>query len=126
MSEIPVEEVPARAASVNPLAAPVDSQWERFTSRLPIVRGRLVGSTAGLLGVLLALPMLFLPTHSISVDAEPGESAVLSFWSWGRIADATPHIQEPLAFNNNMQLVFFIVSLVIGIAACLVYALRTT
>jgi hypothetical protein len=108
----------------NPLDTPVSSAGNRFTERVPVVPGRLVGSVAGLLGVALAAPLVFLPTRSIILATEPGASAQLTFWSWGRIADVTTTLQEPLAFDNNVQLVFFIVSLVIGVAGCLVYAFR--
>jgi hypothetical protein len=82
---------------------------------------------AGLAGVVLALPLVVLPTHTLVLPTDQSEPSVatrLSFWSWGRIADTTPGAVEPLSFNNPVQLVFFLVSLVICVAACAAFALR--
>jgi hypothetical protein len=130
MSETPVAKVPedGRQGHVNPLEAPVDSPWRRVASRVPILDGRLVGTAAGLLGIALAVPLTFLPTHSIGMDPEQTDPDSvpfrLSFWSWGRVAETTPGVETPLSFNNMVMLFFLIGSLLVGAAACLLYAFR--
>ena len=115
----------------DPLDAPVDSPWQSFTARLPVVRGRLVGAGAGLVGVLLAVPLVFLPTHSISqVQDVSGANAAetthfqQSLWSWGRVAETTPNIDPQFDFSNYPALLYFLLVLVLAAAACLLYAFR--
>lgn len=112
----------------NLLAEPVVSPWRELRSRIPVLRGRLVGTVAGLVGIALAVPLIFLPLYSVSVPGgSPGSNFPQfqqSFWSWGRIADTTPGVGPQFDYRNDAALVFFVASLVVGVVACVLYAVR--
>ncbi len=112
----------------NLLAEPVVSPWRELRNRIPVLRGRLVGTVAGLVGIALAVPLIFLPLYSVSVPGgSPGSNFPQfqqSFWSWGRIADTTPGVGPQFDYRNDAALVFFVVSLVVGVVACVLYAVR--
>jgi hypothetical protein len=113
----------------SPLDQPVEAPWRGLRSRIPVLRGRLVGTVAGLVGVALAVPLVFLPTYSVSVPQglTPGSNFPQfqqSFWSWGRIADTTPGVESQFDYWNKASLALLVGSLVVGLAACVVYAVR--
>ena len=94
-----------------------------------VVAGRLTAALVGLLGVLLALPTLVLPTHAIlqkpPESAEPDASPFrLSVWSWGHVADTTANTDGQVDVGNTTGLVILVVALAAGLAGVLAYAFR--
>jgi hypothetical protein len=112
------------------LSAPVDTAWRRLRSRVPVVRGRLVGTVLVLAGVLCAAPTAIWPTHTISYLPLPdvgGSAPVqeIAFWSWGRIANIGVDAGENrLDLGNPAGLLLLGVALLVGVAAGACYALR--
>ena len=97
--------------------------------RKHVVPGRLTAALVGLLGVLLALPTLVLPTHVvIQKPPEPAQPDVplfrLSVWSWGRVADATVSADGQVDAGNTTGLVLLVLALAAGLAGVVAYALR--
>lgn len=100
----------------------------RAVLRERVVRGRLVGSVAGLLGVLLAAPMLVLPTHTIGIDPAQVQGGAppfqQSFWSWGRVADTTPNAEAHFDVGNTVGVALLALALLAGLCGALAYAFR--
>ena len=96
--------------------------------RKRVVPGRLTAALVGLLGVLLALPTLVLPTHAVIQRSEPAQPDAprfrLSVWSWGRVADTTVNADGQIDGGNTAGLVLLAVALVVGLAGVVAYALR--
>lgn len=97
--------------------------------RKHVVPGRLTAALVGLLGVLLALPTLVLPTHAIlqkpPETAEPDASPFrLSVWSWGHVADTTANADGQVDVGNTTGLVLLVVALAAGLAGVVACALR--
>ncbi|MBW8729691.1 MAG: hypothetical protein JF622_01540 [Terrabacter sp.] len=97
--------------------------------RTHVVAGRLAAALVGLVGVLLAFPMLVLPTHAILQKppdtAEPDTPPFrLSAWSWGHIADTTASTDGQIDVGNTTGLVILVVALAAGLAGVVAYAFR--
>ena len=93
-----------------------------------LVRGRLVATATALLGLLLAVPLVFWPTHTMSVvslgtPVSPPDFRQ-SYWSWGRYVDTTIAGEPQFDYANHVALAFFLLALVVGVGATVAYALR--
>jgi hypothetical protein len=97
--------------------------------RTRLVAGRLTAGLVGLVGVLLAVPTVVLPTHAIlqkpPAPLEPdGSPFRLSVWSWGRIADTTANTDGQIDVGNTTGLLILAVALAVGLAGVAAYAFR--
>ncbi|WP_020143782.1 hypothetical protein [Terracoccus sp. 273MFTsu3.1] len=97
--------------------------------RTHLVAGRLTAALVGLVGVLLAFPMLALPTHAIlqkpPYAADPDASPFrLSVWSWGHVADTTGNTDGQIDVGSPTGLFIFVVALAVGLAGVVAYAFR--
>ncbi|MBC9819808.1 hypothetical protein [Terrabacter sp. MAHUQ-38] len=112
------------------LSAPIDTAWRRLQARVPVVRGRVVGTALALAAVLCAAPTTIWPTHTISYLPLPdmgGSAPVqqIAFWSWGRIANiGVGADDDPLDLGNPAGLLLLSVALLVGVVAGACYALR--
>ena len=95
----------------------------RVLLRRHVVQGRLVGSVLGVLGVLLATPMLVLPTHTVGLETIESGATLFqqSLWSWGRVADTTPYAEPQFDFGNTVGLMLFALALAAGLGGSLAY-----
>lgn len=120
----------APGAGGTALSAPVDTAWRRLEARVPVVRGRLVGTALLLVGLLCAAPTTIWPTHTISYLPLPetsGSAPVqqIAFWSWGRIANVgVGAAEDRLDLGNPAGLALLSAALLAGVAAVACYALR--
>ncbi|MER7072680.1 hypothetical protein [Terrabacter sp. NPDC000476] len=93
-----------------------------------VVPGRLVGALVGLAGVLAAVPTVVLPTQAITNNpaGDAGSFTVpdfeQSYWSWGRVADTTPGLEDAVTIGNVGGLVVLVLALAAGLAGAAAYA----
>lgn len=95
-----------------------------------VVPGRLVGALVGLAGVLAAVPTVVLPTQAITNNpaGDAGSFTVpdfeQSYWSWGRVADTTPGLEDAFTIGNTGGLLVLLLALAAGLAGAAAYAFR--
>ncbi|GAA5029750.1 hypothetical protein GCM10023258_26410 [Terrabacter aeriphilus] len=95
-----------------------------------VVPGRLAAALVGLVGVLAALPTVVLPTQAITNNpaADAGSFTVPDteqlYWSWGRVVDATPGLEDTVTIGDAGGLVALALALAAGLAGAAAYAFR--
>jgi hypothetical protein len=96
-----------------------------------LVPGRSVGTLLLVGGALCAAPATIWPTNTITFTPAPDQVAQgavaqrIAFWSWGRVADATPGTTDPtIDFGSAWGLVVLLVALLVGVVAAGAYTFR--
>ncbi|MGO4596851.1 hypothetical protein [Terrabacter sp. 2RAF25] len=96
-----------------------------------LVQGRLLGTLLLIGGVVCAAPATLWPTDTLTLTPTPDEVAQgaqaqrIAFWSWGRVADASPGATDPtIDFGNPWGLLLLGVALLAGVVAAASHALR--
>lgn len=122
-----------RPASLSARVDSSDGRWSvrRWSTRVPLVRGRLVGTVLVLVAALCAAPATIWPSHTLTYTPPPGDGATgavgqqIAFWSWGRIADADPATTDSsLDLGNPWGLLLLVAALVVGVAAAVCHGFR--